>query len=188
MGKRFSRYEFALEVIRTNNDPDTATIAPPNTPLEQYQKYTKGDFVPTYTRAEDSLPEKIETARIIPFGVTTTGASNYIVPFSKRAREEALNGIITACNHADAPDVTDVEAQGFTPAKAVIVVPGTGTEQEAESQITGRKYKKKPKRTFTYPYGKSTSNEFERNVRTVILQAALAANNDAKVTFSSERF
>ena len=188
MGKRFSRYDFALEVIRTNNDPDTATIAPANTPLEQYQKYAKGDFVPTYVRAEDSLPGKIEVARIIPFGVATTGSSNYIVPFSQRAKNGALEGVTTACNHAKDPAPTDVEAENFIPAKAVISVPGTGEAKDAESQITGRTYKKKPKKTFTYPYGKSSANEFERNVRVAILAATKTANENARVTFSSEQF
>lgn len=187
MGKRFSRYDFALEVIRTNNDLDTPTNAPSNTPLEQYQKYKKGDFVPTYERDENSLPEKILSVGILPFGVALEGSSEYLVPFSKRTKDFDLPAVLTACNHVDPDPGSMVEAKGFIPAKAIITVPGTGAETEEESQITGRKYRKIPKRSFTYPYGKDTTNSYEAAVREDILSAATENSENNRVTFSSER-
>lgn len=196
MGKRFSRYEFALDTLRTltnGEDSNTQGVSglnvPENTALGNYQKYAKRDFRPSYNRDDNSLPEQILTARIIPFGIPTTNAPKYLVSFSKRAQDNAGNGVVAACNHnAVEANENIIEAQDFIPAKAIITLPGEGAETTPTSQITGRKYKKKPKRSYTYPYGKSATNEFERAVRTSITQTALAANNAAKITFNSERF
>lgn len=187
MGKRFRFYDRALDLIRTGTGNSATSTPPAGSPLEQYQKYKRGDFKPSYPRAATSLPKSIKTAIILPFGEPTTGGVKVKVAFSERTKTGPLSSVIPACNHINpTPPDDGVDVDNFIPAKAIITIPGSGGTTNPQSKITGVPYKKIAKQSYTFPDGKSSTAEFEKGVRANILTAAVQANPDASVTFNSE--
>lgn len=189
MGKRFSRYDFALKALRNPTSPGTAVTPPTNSALENYQKYAKGETVLNYTRTEDSKQKSIQYVGVNPFALADAAESVVRVRISERAKTAGGTEMETACKQSEAT-AEMLELRGFLPARAVIANEKTTVPSTQEtSQITGVKYLPSKYITYTFPYGKDTTDKVESAVRKKILTAAIAKfGADAKASFKSERY
>lgn len=147
MGKRFSRYKFALKTV--NGAP------PSGSPLADYQGYRNGTRTVTYTRDENSNPDSILAIYLIPFSEPED--LYYLTGISERANGQVdlVGGVTNLKFKTPAQMVAEdstTESRGFQPAKA-IVFNGTGGSEPEPSRITGVSYKKRVGASYTFPYG-----------------------------------
>lgn len=187
MGKRFKNYRFALKTL-INPENGTASTAPANTALANFQEYASGAKKVTYTRDADSKPGELVKVAINPFALPLNASSLVKTFFSKRVQDTTtLNTVTTACNHSSADSVIN-ELNGFIPAKAVVFVPGGDPPTvDPKSQITGVSYKVVPGASYTFPYGQATGELTESEVRANILTAVNTIAR-ATVSFESENY
>lgn len=186
MTKRFKILDGALNYLRTNSD-EANPDAPAGTPLKQYQDWKKGARNIEYTRQADSLPEALNDVKIIPFYYETNVSNLTIVPLSKRVQDESLmNAFLTAANVDAGETNPGRRLNGFIPAKCTVSIPdSTRDNANATSKLTGVSYKKKGAKTYTFPYGASTTDQREQSVRNKIL-AAVPNGSNYTLTFNSE--
>ena len=187
MAKRFKILEGALDYLRTQDDganPD----APTGTPLALYQEWKKGARNVTYDRDDASKPGELLEVSVNPFGLELDGANIYIVPLSKRVKDNIPGtSTLTAANITEEVPNTAKRVKGFIPAKAVISVPsGSTSTQDKTSKLTGVKYAPSNRVSYTIPYGQKTGVVRENAVRAAITEA-LSTVTGASVTFESER-
>ncbi|MBK1989050.1 hypothetical protein A0J48_016135 [Sphaerospermopsis aphanizomenoides BCCUSP55] len=192
MVKRFNNLKAALKSLRSPTaTPDSVAPSPPEGSILANFKdvYTKAKVV-TYTRAADSKPGSLKVASLVPFGAESTSTDRYFVDISDRALDkytitkmsDTVLGIDTTVTSSDAGNLVT----GFTPAKAVITVVGTGTT-ETPSKITGLKYKNKGNKSYTYPMGQTTDEKVMSKRQAKVLAAAATADN-LGVSFKPEIF
>lgn len=185
--KRFKILEGALDYLRTNDEaanPD----APAGTPLKEYQDWKKGARNVSYDRPADSLPEALVDVAINPFYFDVSAQSLTRVPISRRVLNFA--GISTVRNAANiTTSITPIvqELAGFFPAQCTVSIPdSTRDNDNAESKLTGVKYKKKGFRSYTFPYGAKADANRESAVRGEI-RTAVGNNNNFQLQFTSEK-
>jgi hypothetical protein len=183
MAKRFSRYKFARRISKG--------AAAAGSPLAQYMQYAKGEITPTYTRSESSKPGSAVLVYLAPFG--DSAAARYAVRMSERAQGK-LDDLIDSTNKfyhlALGEDIAVVNEQ-FLPAKAIIHVSGSGTNEE-ESKITGLRYTKETgAASYTVPFagaGAGTDNRVFLQVANAINTGVKAKNSEYTVSFTPEHF
>lgn len=187
MSKRFKILEGALDYLRTNDEAANPE-APLGTPLRQYQEWRKGARNVTYTRREESLPEQLNDASLIPFFFGYDEANRLIVPISQRAQNASqMNAILTAANVEVAGESPARRFRNFIPAKVTVSIPNaTLNKPEEESKLTGVPYRKIGKESYTIPYGAKNATDREADVRADIRAAAPDAGN-YQLQFSSEK-
>lgn len=186
MTRRFSRLRYAASLLASTTGGE-GQDAPQGTFLRNFQDYASGRTRLNYTRDEDSLPGEIETVAINPFGLAVDTGNLVQVAFSQRVAESAdLAATITAANH-EAVTANIPRAVNFEPAKAVVRrFPATAPTTTVQSQITGIPYRSSGASSFTIPYGASTGNQREGEVRTAIQAAVNNLPGRNAVTFNSE--
>lgn len=94
-------------------------------------------------------------------------------------------------NFDNIPDTIPINASyevvdGFSPAKAVIFLPGTGSTS-TKSRITANNYKKRIGQTYTLPFGKKDApgKRDQKGMRAQIMSGVIAGAN---VSFKEERY
>lgn len=109
---------------------------------------------------------------------------------SKRAIDSAVGAdALTAANTLTEDVEALTAAKAFEPAKAIITIPFNDPRTgDPTSKITGIKYARPNKTSYTIPYGSSTSYEKENQVRSAITAAVTALNTSASIQFESENF
>lgn len=184
MGKRFSRYKFALKAVDAQ--------PPAGSPLADYQSYRNGTRTVTYNRDENSNPDSILAIYLIPFSEPED--LYYLTGISERANGQvALVGGVENLKFKLPTDIADTdsttESRGFQPAKAV-VFNGTGGAEPEPSRITGVSYKKRIGASYTFPYGiaaSATATEANYIVRTREIRDAVNPNGtNRSVSFKPE--
>lgn len=187
--KRFKILEGALDYLRTDSTDDNPD-APTGTPLKFYQDWRKGSRNVNYERLDSSKPGEIKDAGIIPFGGANLEDNRIKVPISLRASNSAVGqDALTVANTLTEDVEALVAAKNFEPAKAIITVPFNDTRTgDPISKLTGLKYKRSNRTSYTIPYGASTTYDREGQVRAAITAAVTAANSSAEIQFVSENF
>lgn len=187
---RFRRYEFALKTLRSVAGAGATTgvvNAPPGSVLERYQQYKSGSTVPSYPRADTSLPGGFITVSIVPFGFGEDNPT--IVELSQRASGQyaLFGGVANLGITTTLPDDAIARA-GYIPAKATVFA-GSGTTTNGTSQITGVPYKKRNGESYTAPFGAvgtgAAAREYPR--RQAIATAVAAGGGNRTVTFQPEQ-
>ena len=185
--KRFKVLRGAINYLKTSDDAPNPQ-APSGTPLRAFQEVISGERNLSYDRRTDSLPEELLNAAVNPFGVDFDAANKYIVPLSKRVSD--FSGISAARNAGNLLTTLPAEAQvvkGFEPAKAVVSVPDSSLDDNnALSQITNTRYKKKGARNYTFPIGAGSASDRVKGVQAGIL-AALPTGGNYSVSFKPEK-
>lgn len=186
MGKKYKILDGALDYLRTTAEGDNPE-APVGTPLRQYQDWKKGTRNITYTRSADSLPENLIDVAVNPFYYDVSAASLTKTVMSQRTKGfSGINALRTAANITDPVPATATSLRGFFPAQCTVSVPdSTKDDNNATSQLTGLKYKKKGKRSYTFPYGAKADADRESEVRGNIA-AAVVADSNYELQFTSE--
>lgn len=185
MARRFAKLKYGLDMLRAPNSTTPAPDAPAGTVARKFQDYKGGKVKLTYTRSAASKPGEIIKVSILPFHFGGEAGSEAIVAQSKRADEKSeMSGVQTQCNQITVNSVIHKKLARFIPAKATVFDYGTTTTSET-SQITGIRYDKKAGNSYTFPYGASTAEKAEREVRKGIL-AAVETLGTASVSFKGE--
>lgn len=186
MAKRFARYKFALKAVDG--------VAPETSPLGKYQKYRKGETQVNYPSNEASNPKELVQIILAPFSVPPD--TKYAAQMSKRAFDKMADLVsgspATLFHHlTQGTDSTTQVNPGYSPAKAIIQISGSGTTNEI-SQITGVTYKKETgAASYTVAFGGQLSagdNRYFLNVVNNIKGAVKAKNSEYTVSFSPEVF
>lgn len=187
MTKRFSRYAFALKVIKAGTS-DTPATADANSPLGKYQKWRKGDVKLEYPRAAESLQKAMLPVAIRPFGLPNAPANLFRVTISKRTQDNTTaNSVEAKCNIIiTADDIPPNKVIGFLPARVSLRKLSAGDGTDETSKITGVKYKKKTSASYTLPYGQKDAATTESVVRTEIFDV-VKGDATLKVSFISEK-
>ncbi|BAY15702.1 hypothetical protein NIES21_15210 [Anabaenopsis circularis NIES-21] len=188
MGKRFNNLEAALRYLQgTGTDTTTIPTAPAGSQLAEYQEWRARKRVVDYTRDAASKPGTLEEAVIKPFGLPTADAKEFLVDFSKRAKDKLTDtGVdVAALNHVASP--TDAQRViGFTPAKAIVTIYATGDGTPTPSKITGRKYNKKNNNSYTLPFGRGTDDPSYSQAKSTIVTAVSNGSTSRGVSFQPE--
>jgi hypothetical protein len=186
MVKRFSRLKYALQALRPPNSEAEPPDAPAGSVARKFQLFKAGKVDLKYPRDEGSRPEQLKEVSILPFYFGGAVGTEAIVKQSKRADEaESMGSIQTACNQITVDLLTHGTLAKFQPAKATVFDVGAGTKP-AKSQITGIDYKKRNGKSYTFPYGASTTEKTPAAVEKTILTAVKALKT-ASVSFKSEK-
>jgi hypothetical protein len=182
MPKRFSRYNFALKAAGGSGAAGSA--------LEKYKNYKTGATRPTYTRNAASNPGNLVEIYLSPFSAAPD--TRYATQMSQRAQQKMtdLGTTPALCHHLTANDDTILNP-GYSPAKAIVNISGTGEANEI-SKITGESYKKETgSASYTVPFGGTLANGDNRiflNVIRALKSAVEAKNSEYSVNFQPERF
>ncbi|MEL6438698.1 MAG: hypothetical protein AAFQ80_05505 [Cyanobacteria bacterium J06621_8] len=184
--KRYKILEGALKYLETGNSGNNPQ-APAGTALRAYQEIRGKERNATYTRDSESLVGEFIDAAVNPFGVDFDDANKYIIPLSKRVDDlSALSSVRTAGHLLGTVPTEAKRVRGFEPAKAVVSVPDASLDNDnAQSQITLLRYKKKGRRSYVVPFGAGSNTDKVKAVRAEIL-AALPTNGNYSVSFKDE--
>lgn len=187
MAKRFAKLKYGLDMLRTPNSVAAAPDAPTGTVARKFQDYKAGKVRLTYTREAASKPGEILKVSVLPFYFGGVAGTEAIVSQSKRADDKAeMGGVQTQCNQIAANPELHAKLAKFIPARATVFDQG-GISTASTSQITGIRYDKKAGSSYTFPYGASTAEKTEGEVRKGII-AAVNALTTASVSFSNEKY
>ncbi len=189
MGKRFNNLDAALKYLRAPGaTTGTTTItAPAGSQLAEYQEYKSGKKIITYTRDATSKPGNLAEAFIKPFGLPTADTKVFIVDYSARAKTGiSTSGVSDTVLGHEASSAEASRVYGFTPAKAVVTVTGTGEGTATPSKITGRSYKKKTNNSYTYPLGRTTANPSFSEQKGAVTAAVATGGTNRGVSFKPE--
>ncbi|MFM6916222.1 MAG: hypothetical protein ACKPKT_01375 [Dolichospermum sp.] len=192
MTKRFNNLDAALKLLRVPGAaPDVeAPDAPTGSALREYQIYKQQKRALTYPRANTSKPGSLEIVAIKPFALPSTDTTTIRIDLSLRAQNALATfglsigelGIDTTLNDSDKTIF------GFRPAKAICRnITGT-TDITVTSKLTKRPYKTKSKASFTFPFGRTTSNPTLGQQQADIISAVAASGGNKSVTFLAERY
>jgi hypothetical protein len=192
MSKRFNNLEAALKYLRPPGANDTTEIpdAPSGSQLRKFQDYKAGKRMITYTRATGSNPGDITAAALKPFGLPAASTANFLVDISQRAitNFSAAGLSATDLNIDTTPEgIANLSRViGFAPARATVRnVTGTSATTKT-SKITGDTYKSRASASYTYPFGRSTSNPSYSEVKAAIAAAVANASGNKGVSFRAE--
>ena len=187
MNKRFKILKGGLKYLRTESD-DANPDAPAGTPLREFQDYIRGAKNVTYTRANDSLPEELLEIAINPFYFAVNANSLTKVPISKRTKDfTGISALRNAAGITDPVPETATSLENFFPAQCTASIrDASKDDNNARSELTGVKYKKKGYRNYTFPYGATTENDREGEARAAIIAAA-GADSGLQLQFTSEK-
>ena len=186
--KRYKILNGALDYLRTSDEgvnPD----APLGTPLKLYQDWKKGARNITYDTTNWKTAGELRDVAIFPFFKPYAAGDDLIVPASGKTLDSAVVADYrNQANIVAEPSDSAVRGQKYTPAKCTVSVPDASkNDATATSQLTGIQYNKVGRQSFTFPYGKSATVDYEQTVRADIL-AATPAEADVQISFSSERY
>lgn len=192
--KRFNNLDSALKYLRPPGANDTTEIpdAPTNSQLRQYQDYKAGKRMITYTRATSSNPGDLTAASLKPFALPAADTTSFLVDISQRAITNFTAAGISATNlniDTTPEGVANLtKVNGFTPARAIIKnVTGT-TATTKTSKITGDTYKTKAAASYTYPFGRGSTNVSYSQVKAAIASAVANASGNKGVSFQPENY
>lgn len=188
MTRRYKILDGALNYLKFGDTASDVTL-PANTPLRSFQEWRNNERKITYERTEQSLPGSIDEVSLNPFGLPVDVANQYVVPVSNRAKVFGLGDSVLAAGNTD-KDVPEgaIRTRGFVPAKAYVSVPFNDPRPgDPTSKLTGLKYARSNTRSFTLPYGASTANPRESEVRAAIIAVVAQDNIQNSVRFTSEK-
>lgn len=192
MAKRFNNLDAALKYLRAPGAgaDDVAPDAPANSQLKKYQDFKAGKVVVNYPRAAGSLQGSETLITVLPFGLPAANTDKYRVSVSQRALTNIGDTGVSATDlgFATALADTDITANGFKPAKAVVRnITGT-TAAPKISKIIGSSYKAKASTSYTLPFGRITANPSYSQQKAAILAKVEAATGNKIVSFKAEVF
>jgi hypothetical protein len=189
MAKRFNNLDAALKYLRAPGSASgtTPVSAPAGSQLAEYQEFKSQKKIITYTRDASSNPDKLEDAIIKPFGLPAADTKEFIVDYSSRAKTNLPNTGLdaTALGHV-ATSTEAARVYGFSPARATVTVIATGAGTATASKITGRTYKKKDNKTYTYPLGRTTGNPSYSEQKAAVTSAVSTGSTNRGVSFKPE--
>ncbi len=188
MPKRFNNLEAALKYLNPKgSDGDSTSEAPAGSQLRFYQDWRSGKRAVEYgDRDAGSKPGDLKRVGIKPFALTSASTDVYVVDLSTRAESNLSAAGVTKAGLGIEDDVSDgTQALRFKPAKIIVAVLATGTTN-AESKLTGRKYKKRNASSYTFPMGRTTSNATYAAAKFELLSNATASNR--VISFTPEVF
>jgi hypothetical protein len=204
MAKRFNNLKAALKLLRpltgTGDAPDLADTSA----LGFFQAVQAGKKTVEYgDRDANSRPKSLVTYSLIPFATPDTDAPRVLTTMSKRSEEKLVTVDVTVALLG--VDKTDEKVNiasrlfRFESAKAVITVKqstnsdGSSTASQPISKLTGRKYKKVNKDSYTFPMGYVVSGTGSniigkgfKEAKNGIVDALKTKGN--KVSFKPERY
>jgi len=189
---RFKRLKYALRAIQSPTFTGSGTPAqpPPGSVLENFKRFYAREVIPSYPiDTNDNLRTK-STVNVHPFAYTYAPETGIVVPYADRAAGSAAVAAAGTANLGHDGDNAGTPRRGFQPAKAVVsIVDPAATATTPTSQITGIKYKKRSKDSFTLPFGQSnaTTRTREKEVQDAIRASVVATANRA-VSFRSEKW
>lgn len=189
MGKRFKNLDAALRYLRPPGGTTSTTppVAPAGSQLAEYQEYVSRKKIVTYTRATSSNPGSLDEAIIKPFSLPTANTKEFIVDYSKRAKEKLGDaGLSVAVLNQVATSTNAERVYGFTPARATVNIFGTGEGTSETSKITGAKYKKKKSDSYTFPFGRGSDDPSYSQAKGAIVLAVSAGTGNKGVSFKPE--
>jgi hypothetical protein len=189
MGKRFKNLDAALKYLRPtgSNNSTTPPVAPAGSQLAEYQEFISRKKIITYTRESSSNPGGIDEAIIKPFSLPTTNTKEFIVDYSKRAKAKLTDaGLSVAVLNQATTSTTAERVYGFTPARAVVSIFGTGDGSPETSKITGAKYKKKKNNSYTFPFGRGGDDPSYSQAKGAIALAVSTGTASRGVSFKPE--
>lgn len=183
MGKRFSRYQFALKANRGE--------AQAGSPLDDYKTYKNGSRTVQYNRTAAMNPGGKTSYSGIPFGESTNLYYNFQIG-SRTTGVIALVGGETTLKiqvtSALAPTDRVTETSKFSPAIAVVFKP-TGATSTPSSRITGVSYRKRAGQSYSFPFcrGVTADNAAPASFKSraiAIQQQAVTGEGNANNTVS----
>lgn len=185
--KRYKILDGALEYLAFGDTATDVTL-PANTPLRKFQEWRNNEREVNYERLEQSLPGSISEVGVNPFAMPLDGTAIAKAPISQRVLDlNSLADTRGAANVITAVPSTARNYENFEPAKAIVTLPFNDPRTETPtSQLTGLKYNRANKTSYTIPYGKKTGTLLESEVRAEIV-AAVNAIAGASVRFKSEK-
>lgn len=191
MAKRFNNLDAALRYLRPPASGDDGVVpdAPIGTPLRKYQDWKAGKVDIDYPRAASSNPGSFDRIGIKPFALPAASTVEYVTTVSVRAQGQyALFGLSVAELGIEVPDVDDLVAKGYKPAKASCKnITGT-TATTATSKLTGIPYKAKADASYSFPFGRTSGNPTYSDQKAAIIAAVAAAAGNKSVSFTPEKF
>lgn len=188
MPKRFNNLEAALKYLNPRGtDGDSTSEAPAGSQLRYYQDWRSGKRAVEYgDRDAASRPGDLKRVGIKPFAFPAADTTEYVVDLSSRAESNLTAAGVTKATLGVSDDTSSASTViNFIPAKIIVTVVGT-TATNAESKITGRKYKKKNNSSYTFPFGRISANPTYSEQRAALLNNASASNR--VVSFQNEVF
>lgn len=187
MAKRFRALERALKYIQSPTSV-TPVDAPTGSALRLYQDWKGKKRTITYERDTNSNPDKILRVAVNPFAYEPEATNLAIVAYSQRASTAGVATSMASSGNItlEVPEGAQ-NLKGFRPAKATVFI-GTGSTggTPEPSSITGIKYKKRPGTSYSFPYGCSSTDKRESEVRKKI-RIALKTVANSSVSFTSEK-
>lgn len=183
MGKRFSQLEYFIKQAKAMS----ITIDTDDN-IKAYKEYKRGTSTTYKTTAVNKLASRPVT--LLPF-CTIELTARYAIKMSGRSFSSMTqNGITAAKLNIDATVGTGnaggTKNRAFAPAKAVLFV-GTGTVTTPKSGITLLEYKKRAGASYTYPFGRGTTENQDNYPQMCgILLSDLGVGNRT-VSFKPER-
>ncbi|MGF1542871.1 MAG: hypothetical protein ACFCU5_20915 [Pleurocapsa sp.] len=187
MGRRFKRLNYALKALSAPNS-DVKGNAPAGSILDRYQKFKNGETILSYPRSPDSKPKSLEFVSVKPFFFGGAADSEAIIKYSKRTADAAAAAAVKAlCNHVPVDNESHKVIARFRPAKVTLFKETSeGATAPETSKITGVRYDKKRGNSYTLPFGASTADKSENEVRKKLLVPVLA-DATLNASFTPER-
>jgi hypothetical protein len=204
MAKRFNNLKAALKLLRplsgTGDTPDLADTSA----LGFFQAIQAGKKDVKYTRTgTESNPKSLVTYALTPFATPSKTAPKVLTTMSERSEGRFANtGVTTVLLGVSKEKATTevaVQLFRFEPARATVSVKGAtpsdggSVTTEATSKLTGRKYKKVAKNSYTYPMGVTfedganvTNGNGFKDSKVALVRAIEAKG--ASVSFKPERY
>jgi hypothetical protein len=204
MAKRFNNLRAALKLLRplsgTGDAPDLADTSA----LGFFQAVQAGKKNVEYgDRAADSKPKSLVTYSLIPFATPDKDAPRVLTTMSLRSEEKftttKASALLLGVDKTDAKVNVASRLYRFEPAKATIAVKkstnsdGSSGTTQPTSKLTGRKYKKVDRDSYTYPMGyvvtgtgDNTIGKGFKDAKNGLVDALKTSGN--KVSFKPERY
>lgn len=190
MGKRFSNLKRALRSLRspTASENTVTPEAPSGSILRNYQDYASDRKKVTYTREAASLPGDEKVISLKPFAMLASSTIELEATISGRALSNlSLFGLTKdKLGFSEPANTIGLESKGYKPAKAICRNVTGATGVPTPSKITGERYSKKASASYTFPVGRTTTNQSWREQRAAILASVATGNTNKSVSFKPE--
>lgn len=193
MSRRFHTLKAALKYLRPPGATPGVAVpdAPADTQLKHFQDYLAGKIIIKIVRADDSLPGLEKFCSLKAFGDTAAETIKYLVNISGRALisigTTGLSVDDLGIDTTPAGNVGLEKVKGFVPAKVTIANIPSGKGTDTQSKISGDEYKKKATKTYTYPFGVTTTHPNYKAVKGAILAKVKAGTTNHTVSFHPEK-
>ena len=190
MSRRFKNLKRALRSLRspTSSESSVTPDAPAGSILREYQLYASDKKQVTYTRDASSFPGNEKVISLRPFALAAASTVEIEATISSRSLSNlSLFGLSKdKLGFTDPRSGTALESTGFRPAKAICRnITGTSSVP-TPSKITGEKYGKKTSANYTFPVGRTTTNQSWYEQKAAILASVAGSGGNKSVSFKHE--